>query len=66
MWALFSTRLRTWLLVAIAVPVARAVIGPTTRHAAARNPDGTTSRVLTRADATLARWSTHRRERGHH
>ncbi len=63
MWVLLSTRLRTWLLVAIAVPVARALIHRAARRAAASKPDGTTSRALTRADTALTRWSTRRRER---
>jgi hypothetical protein len=37
MWAFFSRRLRTWLLLAIALPLTRALVhrmavGPLTRH----------------------------------
>jgi len=63
MWVLLSTRLRTWLLLAIAVPVARSIIHRAAQRAAAKDPGSGTSKMLTRADSTLSRWVARRRER---
>lgn len=54
MWALLSSRLRTWLLVAIAVPLARAIVHRLSVNADQRNPHAGTSKLIRRADATLA------------
>ena len=55
MWALFSTRLRTWLLFAVALPVAgtlaRAVAGRIER----RNGETRVSRSLHKASDLVAR-----------
>lgn len=53
MWALLSTRLRTWLFFAIAVPVVRSLV----HRAAARSGTGTLGNLLRRADSTLTRFS---------
>lgn len=57
MWALLSTRLRTWLLFAIAVPVVRSLV----HRAAARSGTGTLGTLLRKADSTLIRFSGRRR-----
>ncbi len=61
MFALLSTRLRTWLLLAIALPAVRTLIHRLARRATATDPHGHTSRILTRADTTLTRWLSRRR-----
>ncbi len=61
MLALLSTRLRTWLLVAVALPAVRTVIHRVARRANATDPHSRTSRMLTRADTTLTRWLSRRR-----
>ena len=61
MWALLSTRLRTWLLFAIAVPIARSAVHHAARRAAGNNPDSTTSRTLGRADTALTKLSRRKR-----
>ncbi len=63
MWALLSTRLRTWLLLAIAVPIARRILHRAALRAATKNPGSSTSTMLTRADGTLTRWVDRRRAR---
>jgi hypothetical protein len=52
MWALLSTRLRTWLLLAVALPLLRAILQRLAARAQARRPDATSTRLLTRAGAT--------------
>jgi len=59
MFALLSTRLRTWLLLAIALPAVRTLIHRLARRATATHSH--TSRILTRADTTLTRWLSRRR-----
>lgn len=61
MWALLSTRLRTWLLFAVAVPVVRAGVHHAARRAEERDPHGTSAGALRRADAALTRLSRRRR-----
>jgi hypothetical protein len=55
MWALLSTRLRTWLLVAVALPLLRAILHRLTTRAQTRNPGTAGTRMLIRAGATLDR-----------
>jgi hypothetical protein len=57
MWALLSSRLRTWLLFAVAVPAIRTAVRIAARRAAAANPGGRGARVLGQADSTLTRFS---------
>ncbi len=61
MLALLSTRLRTWLLLAIALPAVRTLIHRLARRATATDPHSHTSRIFTRADTTLTRWLSRRR-----
>jgi hypothetical protein len=53
MWALLSARLRTWLLLAIALPLARALIHRLTVAADQRDPAARTARVLHHADSAV-------------
>ena len=60
MWALLSSRLRTWLFLAVAIPVIRRVVA---RVAAARDrshPRARSTSALRRADALLARLQSRR------
>jgi hypothetical protein len=66
MWALLSTRLRTWLLLAIALPVARSIVHRLAVAAEERNPRGTASTVMRHADAALAATSRRRGGRREH
>lgn len=63
MWALLSTRLRTWLLFAIAVPIARSAVRHVARRAADNNPDGQAARTLARADALIGKLDRRKRRR---
>ena len=64
MWALLSTRLRTWLLLAVAVPAVRTAVRIAARRAAAANPGGRAARLLGHADSTLTRFSRRGRRPG--
>ncbi len=66
MWALLSTRLRTWLLLAIALPTARAIVHRLAVTADQRNPRATTSRLMRHADTTLTSVSGRRGGRRRH
>jgi hypothetical protein len=60
-WVLLSSRLRTWLLLAIAVPILRTVLRRASASASRRDPNSTAARVLRSADTGLSRLD--RRER---
>ena len=55
MWVLLSSRLRTWLMLAIAVPLLRAVLGRASASATRRDPGSTMSRALRTAESGLSR-----------
>jgi hypothetical protein len=55
MWVFLSSRLRTWVLLAVALPVARGVVHRLATASANRNADSVPSRALRGADAGLAR-----------
>jgi hypothetical protein len=61
MWALLSTRLRTWLLLAVALPTARRAVGYAARRSERSDPSSRGSRVLRRADGLLSRTAARRR-----
>jgi hypothetical protein len=65
-WVLLSSRLRTWLMLAIAVPVLRAVLRRASASAARRNPSSTAARALRSADAGLSRLDRRQRRRERH
>jgi hypothetical protein len=60
MWILLSRRLRAWLILAVAVPVARTLLHRTATRASRRNPNATSTTWLRRADSALARRRTAR------
>lgn len=53
MWALFSRRLRMWLLLAIALPLAQALVHRLALAAERRDPSTRTARTLLRADSAV-------------
>lgn len=61
MWVLLSSRLRTWLMLAVAVPILRTVLRRASTSAAQRNPDSSAARALRTVDTGLSRFD--RRER---
>jgi hypothetical protein len=64
MWAFFSKRLRVWLLVAVALPLARAVVHRLAETAERRDPSARAAKVLHQADSTVTAVS-RRASRGH-
>ena len=53
MWAFFSRRLRTWLLLAIALPLAQALVHRLVLAAERRDPSTRTAKALPRADSAV-------------
>ena len=53
MWAFFSRRLRTWLLLAIALPLAQALVHRLALAAERRDPSTRTAKTLHQADAAV-------------
>jgi len=58
-WALLSTRIRTWLFIAVLLPLGRRLL----HGAANRTGDSRGGRLLRRADTTLERSRRSRRNR---
>jgi hypothetical protein len=63
MWVLLSSRLRTWLLLAIAVPAFRAALRRASASAARRDPASPTARRLRSLDSGLSRFDRRDRRR---
>jgi hypothetical protein len=53
MWAFFSRRLRMWLLLAIALPLTRALVHRLALAAGRRDPSTQTAKALFRADSAV-------------
>jgi hypothetical protein len=53
MWAFFSRRLRMWLLLAIALPLTRALVHRMALAAERRDPSTQTAKVLHGADSAV-------------
>ena len=53
MWAFFSRRLRMWLLMAIALPLTRALVHRLTLAAERRDPSTRTAKALHQADSAV-------------
>jgi len=53
MWVFLSARLRTWLLLAIALPLARLLVHGIAIAAERRDPSARTAKLLHRADVAL-------------
>jgi hypothetical protein len=54
MWVFPSGRLRTWPVLAVALPLARLLVHQLADAAERRDPSTTTARMLHRADSTVA------------
>jgi hypothetical protein len=66
MWVFFTRRLRMWLLLAIALPLARALVHRLALAAEQRDPSTRTARALHQADSSVtavSRRTASRRER---
>jgi ribosomal protein S9 len=53
MWVFFSRRLRMWLLLAIALPVTRALVHRLALAAERRDPSTRTAKTLLRTDSMI-------------
>jgi hypothetical protein len=53
MWAFFSKRLRMWLLLAIALPLTRALVHHLALAAERRDPSTRTAKALFKADSAV-------------
>ena len=53
MWIFFSRRLRRWLLLAIALPLARAIVHRLARAAERRDPSTRTAKALRQTDSAV-------------
>lgn len=53
MWAFFSRRLRMWLLLAIALPLTRALVHRLALATERRDPSTRTAKALHQADSTV-------------
>ncbi|MCU1690144.1 MAG: hypothetical protein JWN61_1913 [Pseudonocardiales bacterium] len=62
MWAFLSTRLRTWVLFAVAIPVIRYLVHRFSEAAQRKRPGSRSASLLSKADSTLASFAS-RRER---
>lgn len=64
MWLFLSSRIRTWLLLAVALPLARTIIHRAATSASRRDPNSTAASMLRRADSALSSLARRRRGRG--
>jgi len=53
MWAFFSRRLRTWLLLTIALPLTRVLVHRVALAAGRRDPSTRTAKALHQADSAV-------------
>jgi hypothetical protein len=53
MWLLVSRRIRTWVLLAVALPLVRTVVHKTAIREQSRSPDAMPARLLARTDSAL-------------
>ncbi len=53
MWVFLSRRLRTWVLLAVALPAVRMLVHKAATSQQSRSPDATPARLLVRADSAL-------------
>jgi hypothetical protein len=65
MWVFLSRRIRTWVLMAIALPLLTRMVGRLAAESRRRNPAAASTRWLTRAESALISVSRRgRRRRG--
>ena len=63
MWVLLSSRLRTWLLLAVALPLFRAVLRRSSAVASRRDPESAVAGALRKLESGLSRLDRRRRSR---
>lgn len=63
MWVFLTRRLRMWLLIAIALPLARFLVHRLATAASTRNPHSTTSRTLQSANSAMTSVSQRAKQR---
>lgn len=63
MWVFLSSRLRAWLLLAVAVPLLRAVLRRASASAARRDPGSRAARGLRSLESNLGRLDRRQRRR---
>ncbi len=61
MWLFVSRRIRTWLVLAVALPIVRAVIRRAAAYTARRYPDTPIASVLTHVEVLLSSFAGRRR-----
>ena len=66
MWAFFSRRLRMWLLLAIALPLTRALVHRLALAAQRRDSSTRTAKALHQADSTVTAVSQRAARKGKH
>jgi hypothetical protein len=66
MWVFLSARLRTWLLLAIALPLTRVIVHRLAIAAGRHDPSARGAKVLRRADSALIAVSRHSSRRSRH
>lgn len=54
MWVFLSSRIRTWVLLAVALPLTRGLVHKIAASTQHRHPDARASRVLGRTDTAVA------------
>ncbi len=64
MWVLLSSRIRTWIALAIAVPIARSLVRRAAAVTARRNPNAPAARLLHQADIAITAGSNRLGRRG--
>lgn len=57
MWLFLTRRFRMWVLLAVGVPLARALVHRLAVASARHNPDASTTRVLKNADSAVTSMS---------
>lgn len=60
MWLFLSRRIRTWLLFGLAVPLLGRLLHSLAVRARTANPSGSATRVLSRADTTVQKFTRRR------
>ena len=65
MWVFFARRLRLWLLLAVALPLSRALVHRLALAAEHRDPSTRTARALHQADSAVTAVSRRTTRKGH-
>lgn len=55
MWMFLSRRLRTWVLLTVALPLVRTIVHKAAIREQTRSPEATSARLLTKTDSALTK-----------